>query len=205
MRYDPILCMMVDDSVKTHDVAPATQRYINTIVHENKANAEKFVRQAEHDDEVPENELKYVYKAYNEKFGYKFHDSVETKDAMFVQLRFSSGRTEGAKLEENEYREYAEALLKKYGEKMVTLSKNGKAIATYMNRSKLFNDSNTIDKAIRSCDRVTVKYDDAIGDTHTFFKETEEEAKKWIDQGKFPHGAAFNVKIDGKLYKKEAR
>lgn len=63
----------------------------------------------------------------------------------------------------------------------------------------------TMDKAIRSCDRVTVKYDDAIGNTHTFFKETEEEAKKWIDQGKFPHGVAFNVKIDGKLYKKEAR
>lgn len=82
-------------------------------------------------------------------------DSVKTKDAMFVQLRFSSGRTEGAKLEENEYREYAEALLKKYGEKMVTLSKNGKAIATYMNRSKLFNDSNTIDKAITTADSAT--------------------------------------------------
>lgn len=79
-------------------------------------------------------------------------DSVKTKDAMFVQLRFSSGRTEGAKLEENEYREYAEALLNKYGEKMVTISKNGKAIATYMNRSKLFKDSNTIDKAIKMCD-----------------------------------------------------
>ena len=70
---------------------------------------------------------------------------------------------------------------------------------------KKIKDSKTIDQAIRSCDRVTVKYDDAIGDTHTFFKESEEEAKKWIDQGKFPHGAAFNVKIDGKLYKKEVR
>ena len=63
---------------KAQDVAPATQRYINTIVDESKANAEKFVRQAEQDDEVPENELKYVYKAYNEKFGYKFHDSAST-------------------------------------------------------------------------------------------------------------------------------
>ena len=79
-------------------------------------------------------------------------DSVKTKDAMFVQLKFSSGRTEGAKLEESEYREYAEALLNKYGEKMVTISKNGKVIATYMNRGKLFNDSNAIDKAIKSCD-----------------------------------------------------
>lgn len=75
-------------------------------------------------------------------------DSVKTGDAMFVQLKFGSGRTEGAKLEENEYREYAEALLKKYGEKRVTLSKQGKVIVTYTNP----NDSNTIDKAIRSCD-----------------------------------------------------
>ena len=75
-------------------------------------------------------------------------DSVKTKDAMFVQLKFGSGRTEGAKLEENEYREYAEALLKKYGEKRVTLSKQGKVIVTYTNP----NDSKTIDHAIRSCD-----------------------------------------------------
>ena len=60
-------------------------------------------------------------------------DSVKTEDAMFVQLKFGSGRTEGAKLEENEYREYAEALLKKYGEKRVTLSKQGKVIVTYTN------------------------------------------------------------------------
>lgn len=79
-RYDPILCMLVDEPTKAQDVAPATQRYINTIVDESKANAEKFVRQAEQDDEVPENELKYVYKAYNDKFGYKFHDSASALD-----------------------------------------------------------------------------------------------------------------------------
>ena len=79
-RYDPIMCMMVDEPTKAQDVAPATQRYINTIVDESKAKAEKFVRQAEQDDEVPENELKYVYKAYNEKFGYKFHDSASALD-----------------------------------------------------------------------------------------------------------------------------
>lgn len=66
---------------------------------------------------------------------------------------------------------------------------------------------NSLDKAIRMCDagKIVVKYDDAIGDTHTFLKNSVEEAKAWIDSGKFPHGAAFNVKIDGKLYKKEAR
>lgn len=40
--------------VKARDVAPATQRYINTIVDENKANAEKF--------------------------GYRFHDSASALD-----------------------------------------------------------------------------------------------------------------------------
>ena len=65
----------------------------------------------------------------------------------FVQLRFSSGRTEGAKLDESEYREYAESLLKLYGEKQVTISKNGKVIVTYINRRS--NDS--LSKATRMC------------------------------------------------------
>lgn len=89
--YDPIMCMMVDEPTKARDVAPATQRYINTIVDENKANAEKFVRQAEQDDEVPENELKYVYKAYNEKFGYKFHDSASALDKAIKVCDASTG------------------------------------------------------------------------------------------------------------------
>ena len=76
---------------KARDVAPATQRYINTIVDESKSNAEKFVRQAEQDDEVPENELKYVYKAYNEKFGYKFHDSASALDEAIKVCDASTG------------------------------------------------------------------------------------------------------------------
>ena len=67
-------------NAKARDVASATQRYINTIVGESKANAEKLVRQAEQDDEVSDNELKYVYKVYNDKFGYKFHDSASALD-----------------------------------------------------------------------------------------------------------------------------
>ena len=68
------------------------------------------------------------------------------------------------------------------------------------------NTTKTLDKAFKILDskNVVVKYDDALGDTHTFFKSSVEEAKKWIDSGKFPHGAAFNIKIDGKLYKKRA-
>ena len=66
--------------------------------------------------------------------------------------------------------------------------------------------SKSLDKAIKLCDagKVVVQYYYVIGDTHTFFKNSVEEAKAWIDSGKFPHGAAYNVKIDGKLYKKVA-
>ena len=149
MRYDPILCMMVDDSVKTQDELSLSQK--KQVVTELKG---------------------YLKKSYN------FSDESEYARA-YEDLRhmFTTGsRKSISGLFEN--------AVKKTGS----------------------HDSvSALDKAIRSCDRVTVKYDDAIGDTHTFFKESEEEAKKWIDQGKFPHGAAFNVKIDGKLYKKEAR
>ena len=67
--------------------------------------------------------------------------------------------------------------------------------------------SKILDKAIKLCDagKVVIEYDDAVGDRHTFFKNSAEEAKAQIDSGKFPHGVAYNVKIDGKLYKKTAR
>lgn len=136
MKYDYIMCMMVDDSVKTKDGL---------------------------DD--PEKNAGYEMK----------------KEGQYFKI-YKNGKLIAMKSTEEEARREA-------------------------SRHRAANDSDnkSIDKAIRSCDRVTVKYDDAIGDTHTFFKESEEEAKKWIDQGKFPHGAAFNIKIDGKLYKKEAR
>ena len=161
MRYDPIMCMMVPDTVKTQDELSLSQK--KQVVTELKGFLKKSYNFSDESEYARAYEdLRHMFTTGSRKsISGLFenavkktgaHDSVKTKDAMFVQLRFSICRTEGAKLEENEYREYAEALLKKYGEKMVTLSKNGKAIATYMNRSKLFNDSNTIDKAIRSCD-----------------------------------------------------
>lgn len=53
-------------------------------------------------------------------------------ELLFYQLKFGSGKTEGAKLDESEIRSYAEALLEKYDEKRVTVSRQGKIIATYM-------------------------------------------------------------------------
>lgn len=65
----------------------------------------------------------------------------------------------------------------------------------------------TMDKAIRACDvkYITVEYYDHAGKKHTSYKESEKEAKKWIDSGKFPQTVIYDVKINGKLYKKQIR
>lgn len=71
--------------------------------------------------------------------------------------------------------------------------------------SKVNDERPTIDKAIRSCDRAVIEYEDIVGKKHTFFKNNVEEAKIWINNKKFPHEIARNVKIDGVIYKKEIR
>lgn len=94
-RYDPIMCMMVDEPTKAQD------------------------------------------------------------ELLFYQLQFGSGKTEGAKLDESEIRSYAEALLEKYGEKRVTVSRRGKIIATYFNR-KAHDSASALDEAIKTCDAIDV-------------------------------------------------
>lgn len=154
MKYDPIMCMMVDDSVKTKDASKEDGYVINKA-------------------EIRGNKIYVTYTDYSRgKVIEKGTEDFTKKDADgFLSDPW-----------------------------VIAWEGNSKSVM-----AKFLKDSKTVDEAIRSCDRVVVKYDDALGDTHTFMKENEEEAKKWIDQGKFPHGAAFNVKIDGKLYKKEAR
>ena len=190
MRYDTIMCMMVDDSVKTNDELSLAQK--KQVVTELKGFLKKSYNFSD------ESEYARAYEDIRQMFtiGSKksisglfentvkktgAHDSIETEDAMFVQLKFGSGRTEGAKLEENEYREYAEALLKKYGEKRVTLSKQGKVIVTYTNP----NDSKTLDHAIRSCDGNKIELPE-ISDTWRLIdkyniKYTTSNGKIYID------------------------
>ena len=165
-RYDPILCMMVDEPTKARDVAPATQRYINTIVDESKANAEKFVRQAEQDDEVPENELKYVYKAYNEKFGYKFHDSDKTKDAEFQMYgpEFHHPIIKASSKEE---------AIKKAKE---IYGWGGKVEAV-----KVSDSASTLDKAIKTCDGM---FQQIFGKYSSAAKQHYDRAVKELDSFK---------------------
>ena len=118
-RYDPILCMMVDEPTKAQD------------------------------------------------------------GILFYQLRFSSGRTEGAKLDESEIRSYAEALLEKYGEKQVAVSRQGKIVATYLNR-KAYDSAFALDEAIKTCDAVDV---DRISNYLWLWVEGREVASMLFNEG----------------------
>ena len=269
MRYDPIMCMMVPDSVKTHDELSLAQK--KQVVTELKGYLKKSYNFSDESEYARAYEdLRHMFTTGSRKsISGLFEnavkktgapDSVKTKDAnKYVEqaikwmkegkgrLYILSGLKQMGLTPTDAAKYYAEANMElgyKYSSKDSKTIDKAIKIADGATGDKLYADVKAIynlfsnilltysneqsvqklanegtkkclelaakvkgvrDEAIRSCDRVTVKYDDAIGDTHTFFKESEEEAKKWIDQGKFPHGAAFNVKIDGKLYKKEAR
>ena len=119
-RYDPIMCMMVDEPTKAQD------------------------------------------------------------EILFYQLRFSSGRTEGAKLDESEIRSYAEALLEKYGEKQVAVSRQGKIVATYFNR-KAQDSASALDEAIKTCDGM---FQQIFGKYSSAAKQHYDRAVKELDSFK---------------------
>lgn len=97
---------------------------------------------------------------------------------LFYQLRFSSGRTEGAKLDESEIRSYAEALLEKYGEKQVAVSRQGKIVATYFNRKARDAASGDVMKQIVSSAKAWAKQYNQLFEKAT----TAEEVKKLKSQ-----------------------
>ena len=135
-RYDPIMCMMVDEPTKAQDELKIKKEDGLWCVYKDG----KVIGQS------------------NSEAGalrlYRMFESKAQDEILFYQLRFSSGRTEGAKLDESEIRSYAEALLEKYGEKQVAVSRQGKIVATYLNR-KAYDSASALDKAIKACDAST--------------------------------------------------
>ena len=134
-RYDPIMCMMVDEPTKAQDELKIKKVDGLWCVYKDG----KVVGQS--------NSEAGALRLYR-----MFESNNNAKDELlFYQLRFSSGRTEGAKLDESEIRSYAEALLEKYGEKQVAVSRQGKIVATYFNR-KAHDSVSALDEAIKTCD-----------------------------------------------------
>lgn len=131
--YDPIMCMMVDEPTKAQDELKIKKEDGLWCVYKDG----KVIGQS------------------NSEAGalrlYRMFESKAQDEILFYQLRFSSGRTEGAKLDESEIRSYAEALLEKYGEKQVAVSRQGRIVATYFNR-KAHDSASALDEAIKTAD-----------------------------------------------------
>ena len=149
-RYDPILCMMVDEPTKAQDAMPSDLKkagYEVGTVEKYGSTYYTLVYNGKVISTSP-TEANIVEKA---KKHYANRHAKAHDELLFYQLRFSSGRTEGAKLDESEIRSYAEALLEKYGEKQVAVSRQGKIVATYLNR-KAYDSASALDEAIKTAD-----------------------------------------------------
>ena len=161
-RYDPILCMLVDEPTKAQDELKIKKEDGLWCVYKDG----KVIGQS------------------NSEAGalrlYRMFESKAQDEILFYQLRFSSGRTEGAKLDESEIRSYAEALLEKYGEKQVAVSRQGKIVATYLNR-KAYDSASALDNAIKTCDGM---FQQIFGKYSSAAKQHYDRAVKELDSFK---------------------
>ena len=155
MKYDPILCMMVDDSVKTHDELSLSQK--KQVVTELKGYLKKTYNFSDESEYARAYEdLRHMFTTGSRKsISGLFenavkktgsHDSVETKDAK------SYGKY---KLPNGEIVEVIDRKNVHGADTIVYKNSRGVHFATadwFMSNAKKVRDSKTIDKAIRSCD-----------------------------------------------------
>lgn len=155
MRYDPILCMMVPDSVKTQDELSLSQK--KQVVTELKGFLKKSYNFSDENEYARAYEdLRHMFTTGSRKsISGLFenavkktgsHDSVKTKDAK------SYGKY---KLPNGEIVEVIDRKNVHGADTIVYKNSRGVHFATvdwFMSNAKKVRDSKTIDKAIRSCD-----------------------------------------------------
>ena len=174
MRYDPIMCMMVDDSVKTQDELSLSQK--KQVVTELKGFLKKSYNFSDESEYARAYEdlrhmcttgsrksISGLFENAVKKTG--SHDSVKTKDA---------NKNEGYKIHKAEIRgdklyltytdllyggKETESFTKSEAKGFLTDPWNTWEGNTKSVMMKFVKDSKTIDKAIRSCDRDPYEYE----------------------------------------------
>ena len=174
MRYDPIMCMMVDDSVKTHDELSLVQK--KQVVTELKGYLKKTYNFSDESEYARAYEdlrhmitmgsrksISGLFENAVKKTG--AHDSVKMKDA---------NKNEGYKIHKAEIRgdklyltytdllyggKETESFTKSEAKGFLTDPWNTWEGNTKSVMMKFVKDSNTLDKAIRNCDRDPYEYE----------------------------------------------
>ena len=160
MKYDPIMCMMVDDSVKTNDELSLAQK--KQVVTELKGFLKKSYNFSD------ESEYARAYEDLRQMFitGSKksisglfenavkktgSHDSIETEDASWKSwsLYIDGKFVKSFNSEMPPIKEAKEYMKENHPDKVAKLSRNTGSSSGYVISSR---DSKTIDHAIRSCD-----------------------------------------------------
>lgn len=167
MRYDPIMCMMVDDSVKTHDELSLVQK--KQVVTELKGFLKKSYNFSDESEYARAYEdLRHMFTTGSRKsISGLFenavkktgsHDSVKTKDAK------SYGKY---KLPNGEIVEVIDRKNVHGADTIVYKNSRGVHFATadwFMSNAKKVRDSvkdsNTIDRAIKTCDASSITYNE---------------------------------------------
>ena len=160
MKYDPIMCMMVDDSVKTNDELSLAQK--KQVVTELKGFLKKsynFSDESEYSRAYED--LRHMFTTGSRKsisglFENAIkktgsHDSIETEDASWKAwtLYIDGKFVKSFNSEMPPIKEAKEYMKENHPGKVAKLSRNTGSASGYVISSK---DSKTIDHAIRSCD-----------------------------------------------------
>ena len=167
MRYDPIMCMMVDDSVKTEDELSLAQK--KQVVTELKGFLKKSYNFSDESEYARAYEdirqmfttgsrksISGLFENAVKKTG--SHDSIETEDASWKAwtLYIDGKFVKSFNSEMPPIKEAKEFMKENYPNKVAKLSRNTGSSSGYVISSR---DSNIIDHAIRSCDEDKDRYE----------------------------------------------
>ena len=147
MRYDPIMCMMVDDSVKTQDELSLSQK--KQVVTELKGYLKKTYNFSDESDYA---------RAYEDLRHMFTTGSRKSISGLFENAVKKTGSHDSVKMKDESYivrgRKYK--VLKREGDNVTVKGPDGKVanmhIDFLMSEGKKVSDKNTIDKAIKTCD-----------------------------------------------------
>ena len=168
MKYDPILCMMVDDSVKTQDELSLSQK--KQVVTELKGYLKKSYNFSDESEYARAYEdlhhmfttgsrksISGLFENAVKKTG--SHDSVKTKDASWKawSLYINGKFVKSFNSEMPPIKEAKKYLKENYPGKVAKLSRNTGSASGYVISSR---DSKTIDKAIKTCDASSITYNE---------------------------------------------
>ena len=160
MKYDPIMCMMVDDSVKSNDELSLAQK--KQVVTELKGFLKKSYNFSDESEYARAYEdlrqmfttgsrksISGLFENVVKKTG--AHDSVKTEDASWKawSLYIDGKFVKSFNSEMPPIKEAKEYMKENHPDKVAKLSRNTGSASGYVISSR---DSKTIDHAIRSCD-----------------------------------------------------